>query len=167
MGASSEEASTSEVEPEPPRDTSEDCWIDCSPNGDRGVLRRIIKPGNTASGHPIDGWCAKVNYDAYIEGGWFHGRRVDTTRDRAEEDGDYQFLLGDKHEAVKDGSPRQKRAQAAVLDFLGLNAKAKLGADTPHFSPGASSAYVANADECRATLAPNPYLRAMLDDPIN
>ena len=66
MGASSEEASTSEVEPEPPRDTSEDCWIDCSPNGDRGVLRRIIKPGNTASGHPIDGWCAKVNYDAYI-----------------------------------------------------------------------------------------------------
>ena len=70
------------------------------------------------------------------------------------------------YEAVKDGSPRQKRAQAAVLDFLGLNAKAKLGADTPHFSPGASSAYVANADECRATLAPNPYLRAMLDDPI-
>ena len=69
------------------------------------------------------------------------------------------------YESIKDGSPRQRTALASVLSFLSLDPEAKLGADTPHFSPGASSAYVANADECRATLAPSPYLRDMLDDP--
>ena len=87
--------------PEPPRDTTD--WEDCTPLGDRGVLKRVIRSGNADAGVPIDGWCVKVNYDAYIEGGWFHGRKVDTTRDRADEDGDYQFLVGDTHEAVTGG----------------------------------------------------------------
>jgi len=85
----------------PPRDTSE--WIDV--RGDGGVLKRIMREGNTAAGvagaHP--GMCAKVNYDAYIEGSWLDGRQVETSRDRPEEDGDYQFLIGDEHEAVKGG----------------------------------------------------------------
>ena len=34
-----------------------------------------------------------------------------------------------------------------------------------HDSPGATANYVADAERCRATLAPNPYLGAMLDDP--
>ena len=76
-------------------------WLDV--RGDGGVLKRILRAGNAAAGLPIDGMCAKVNYDAYIEGGWFDGRQVDTTRNRNEEDGDFQFLLGESHEAVKDG----------------------------------------------------------------
>ena len=154
MGASSEEASTSEVEPEPPRDTSEDCWIDCSPNGDRGVLRRIIKPGNTASGHPIDGWCAKVNYDAYIEGGWFHGRRVDTTRDRAEEDGDYQFLLGDKHEAVKDGW---------VLRGLNYGCLKMHRGERSELIVAPEYAYGAAGNKARPKVPPNATLRIVVD----
>ena len=82
-----------------PRDTSD--WLDV--RGDGGVLKRIIREGNKAAGLPIAGWCAKVFYDAYIEGGWFDGRQVDTTRDRPEQDGDYMFMVGDDHEAVKDG----------------------------------------------------------------
>ena len=85
--------------PKEPRDTSD--WIDI--RGDGGVLKHVLREGNKAAGHPIDGWCCKVNFDAYIEGGWFDGRQVETTRDRPEEDGDYMFLLGDTHEAVKDG----------------------------------------------------------------
>ena len=85
--------------PSEPRDTSG--WLDI--RGDGGVLKRMIREGNPESGYPIDGWCAKVNYDAFIEGGWFDGRQVETTRDRPDEDGDYMFLVGDRHEAVKDG----------------------------------------------------------------
>ena len=98
VSSSSEEALS-----EPPRDTTTDDWIDCTPKQDRGVLRRILRHGNADAGYPVDGWCAKVNYDAYVEGGWFHGRLVDTSRDRKDEDGDYRFLVGDTHEAVKDG----------------------------------------------------------------
>jgi len=85
----------------PPRDTTG--WIDV--RGDGGVLKRVMREGNYSSGvagnHP--GLCAKVNYDMWIEGGWFDGRKVDTSRDRPEEDGDYQFLLGDDHDAVLGG----------------------------------------------------------------
>ena len=70
--------------PKEPRDTSD--WIDI--RGDGGVLKHVLREGNKAAGHPIDGWCCKVNFDAYIEGGWFDGRFVETTRDRPVEDGD-------------------------------------------------------------------------------
>ena len=69
------------------------------------------------------------------------------------------------YEAIKDGSPRQRKALAAVLDFLNLDRRATITADTTHDSPGATANYVADAERCRATLAPNPYLGAMLDDP--
>ena len=69
------------------------------------------------------------------------------------------------YEAIKDGSPRQRKALAAVLDFLNLDRRATIAADTTHDSPGATANYVADAERCRATLAPNPYLGAMLDDP--
>ena len=69
------------------------------------------------------------------------------------------------YEAIKDGSPRQRKSLAAVLDFLNLDQRATISADTTHDSPGATANYVADAERCRATLAPNPYLGAMLDDP--
>ena len=69
------------------------------------------------------------------------------------------------YEAIKDGSPRQRKALSAVLDFLNLDRRATITADTTHDSPGATANYVADAERCRATLAPNPYLGAMLDDP--
>ena len=59
--------------PEPPRDTTD--WEDCTPLGDRGVLKRVIRSGNADAGVPIDGWCAKVNFDAYIEGAGSMGAR--------------------------------------------------------------------------------------------
>ena len=57
------------------------------------------------------------------------------------------------------------KALAAVLDFLNLARRATITADTTHDSPGATANYVADAERCRATLKPNAYLGAMLDDP--
>jgi len=134
----------------PPRDTTG--WIDV--RGDGGVLKRIIREGNPAAGLPINGMCAKVNYDAWIEGGWFHGRKVDTSRDRPEEDGDYQFLIGDENEAVKDG-----------WVIRGLNA----GGETMHrgeraefiFSP--EYAYGHKGSKSRPKVPPNATLRFEVD----
>lgn len=73
--------------------------------GDGGVLKKTLRTGNPSAGFAGDhpGMLAKCNYVAWIEGGWFDGRQVDTTRDRPEEDGDYAFLIGDEHEAVRGG----------------------------------------------------------------
>lgn len=78
-------------------------WRDCTPLQDGGVMKRIIREGNASAGVAPKGFCIKCNYDAYIEGGWFDGKFIATTRDRGEHDGDYQFMCGDEHEAVKDG----------------------------------------------------------------
>ena len=129
-----------------PRDTSD--WTDV--RGDGGVLKRVMREGNPGAGMPVDGWCAKVEYDAYIEGGWFHGKKVDTSRDRPSEDGDYMFLLGDTHSAVKEG-----------YVIRGLNA----GCETMHrgemaeflFTP--AYAYGAAGSKSRPKVPPNATLR--------
>lgn len=73
--------------------------------GDGGVLKRVLRQGNRAAGvageHP--GLVAKCNYVAWIVGGWFDGRQVDSTRDQPAEDGDFGFLIGDANEAVRSG----------------------------------------------------------------
>ena len=102
---------------------------------------------------------------------WPGGRRDDSARTRRKLIST-QATLGTRtralwvpYEAIKDGSPRQRKALAAVLDFLNLDRRATITADTTHDSPGATANYVADAERCRATLAPNPYLGTMLDDP--
>lgn len=141
-----------EGEVDPQRDTTD--WEDCTPAGDRGVLKKVIKPGNAAAGVPIDGWCAKVNYDAYIEGGWFHGRKVDTTRDRAEEDGDYQFLVGDKNEAVAGGW---------VIRGLNFGCLNMHRGETAELIIAPEYAYGAKGNKSRPKIPPNATLRFVVD----
>ena len=138
--------------PEPPRDTTD--WEDCTPLGDRGVLKRVIRSGNADAGVPIDGWCAKVNYDAYIEGGWFHGRKVDTTRDRADEDGDYQFLVGDTHEAVTGGWVIKGLNYGCLNMHRGERAELVIA---PEY------AYGAKGNRSRPKIPPNATLRIVVD----
>jgi len=86
-----------------PKEKDYSDYVDC--RGDGGVLKKTLKVGNVHAGVAGDhnGLIAKCNYVAYIEGGWFDGRQVETTRDRAEEDGDYAFIIGDDNEAVMAG----------------------------------------------------------------
>lgn len=87
--------------PKAPRDFTG--WTDVTPAQDGGVMKRVLEEGKASAGLPVRGWCVKCNYECYIEGGWFDGKFVETTRDRGEYDGDYQFMCGEEFEAVRDG----------------------------------------------------------------
>ena len=154
-----------------PRDTSGPEWLDV--RGDGGVFKRVLREGNKKAGTAGEhlGLCAKVQYDCWIEGGWFDGRKVDTSRDRPEEDGDYQFLLGDDFDAVQGGwvikglnagvetMCRGEKAELIISPEYGYGSKGS--ASRPKVPPNATLRYEVELLTWKPSLSEEPNMLEM------